>query len=151
MSIAVAAQSARYEDGFLVAFVELAVLFLGEVEIAPYLAADQKRDAEEGVHGRMADGESVGLGVRADVGQPQGPRIVDQHAQHAAAAGEVADLLLRLAVDAEGQEALQRPPIRSEHADRRVARFGQLGGSFEHATENGLEIEVGDEYAADIE
>ena len=44
----------------------------------------------------------------ADVGEAQRPRVVDQHAEDAAAAREVADRRVRRGVDAAREEALQR-------------------------------------------
>ena len=45
--------------------------------------------------------------MRADVVEPQRARVVDQDAEHAAAARQVADRPVRLLVDADGEEALE--------------------------------------------
>ena len=83
--------------------------------------------------------------MRADVGEPQRPRVGDQHAEHAAPAREVADRAVRLRVDAGGQEALEPLAPLVQHADRGVARAGQLARDLEQPFEDGLGIEDGDE------
>ncbi len=99
-----------------------AALLLGQVEVAPGLAADQHRRAEERRHRRVAGREAVGAGVVADAGQPQRPRILDQHAEDAAPAREVADRAPPLGVDAVREEALELAPLVVEDAERDVAR-----------------------------
>ena len=89
--------------------------------------------------------------MRADVGQPQRPRIVDQHTEHAAPAGQVADRSMRLLVDARGEEPLEQLAPLVEHADRRVARAGQLARDLEQLIEHDLRIELGDQRAPDGE
>ena len=70
------------DDGrLLVVLRELAARLLGQVEVAPDLAADDDRHAEEGAHRRMRQREPVRLGVRADVGQSQRLAVPDQHAR----------------------------------------------------------------------
>ena len=56
---------------------------------------------------------------------------LDQHAEDAAAARQVADRALRLLVDAGGEEALELLAALVEHADRGVARAGHLAGDLE--------------------
>ena len=71
-----------------------------------------------------------------------GARLADQHAEDAAAAREVADRGLRLGVDAGGQEALELRAARVDHAERRVARAGQLGGGLDDPLEQRVEREL---------
>ncbi len=89
--------------------------------------------------------------MAADVGQAQRPRLLDQQAEHAAAARQVADRPPRLLVDAVGDEALQLVAVLVEHAERGVAGTGQLAGDLEHLPEDHLRVELGDEAAADVD
>ena len=89
--------------------------------------------------------------MRADVGQHQRARVLDQQAEDPAPAREVADRRVRGRVDAAGEEALERPPLRVEHADGRVARAGQLACGLQQPLEHDLEVELGDERAAGLQ
>ena len=89
--------------------------------------------------------------MSADVRQSQGARVVDQDAQHTAAAGTIAYLPLRAGVDTERDETLERPAILRKHADRRVARTGEVRRGFERRAQDRLEIEVGNQHAAHVE
>ncbi len=135
----------------LVGVVEVAAALLGQVEVAPGVAADHHRHAEEVGHRRVPGGEAVGAGVVADVAEPQRPWLLDQQAEHAAAARQVADRPPSLVVDAVGDEALELVPVFVEHAERGVARAGQLAGDFEHLAEDDLGVELGDEPASDVD
>ena len=90
------------------------------------------------MHRRVALGEAVALRVLADVGEAQRLWIADQHAEHAAAARQLADRLARLLVDPEGQEALERGAPLVEDPERRVAGAGDLAGGREDPVEDGL-------------
>ena len=59
------------------------------------------------VHHRMSRREPVAAGVPADVGQAQRGGMLDQHAEHAASARQIADRSACLHVDARGQELLE--------------------------------------------
>ena len=86
-----------------------------------------------------------------DVGEPQRPRVLDQHAEHAVPARQVADLAVRVLVDPDGQEALELLAALVEDADRRVARAGQLTGDLEQPFEHRLGVELGDQRAPDVD
>ena len=120
------------DDRFLIGLVEFALLLVRQVEVPPRFTANQERYSEEAAHRRVADREPVGLGVCSDIREPQGARVIDQHAQDAATAGKVADLPLQVGVDPGRDEALERPAILPEHADCRVARAGEVGRGLEH-------------------
>ena len=80
------------DDGLLVVGRErLAADLLGEVQVPPRLAANEDRDAEEGAHRRVPRREAVGARMLADVVQAQRARVVDEHAEQAATARQVAD------------------------------------------------------------
>ena len=53
-------------------------------------------------------------------------------------------------VDAGGQEALELLAALVEHADRRVARAGELARDLEQPLEHRLGVELGDQRAADV-
>ena len=140
------------DDGrVLVLLGELADRLLGQVEVAPHLAADDDRHAEEGVHRRMRQREPVRLGVRADVGQSQRLRVVDQHPEHAAPMREVADRAVRLLVDALGEELVEQLAPLVEHADRGVPRAGQLLGEVEQPIEHRVGIQLGHDGPPDVQ
>ena len=78
--------------------------------------------------------------MRAHVAQAQRARVVDQHAQDAAAAGQVTDRAMRLLVDPTRQEPLELLAPVVEHSDRGVAGVGQLLRDIEQAVEHRLGI-----------
>ena len=65
--------------------------------------------------------------------------------------GSVADRVRARLVDAVGDEALQLVTVFVEHAERGVARPGQLAGNLEHAAEDDLGVELGHQAAAGID
>ena len=77
------------------------------------------------------------------VGEPQRPRAVDQHAEHAAPARQVADRPVRVLVDPRGEKPLEAFALVVEYADRGVARAGQLTRALEQALEHSFGIEHG--------
>ena len=87
----------------------------------------------------------------ADVGQAQRPRVLDERAEHAVTARQVADDRLRLAIDPRGQEALEPLAAVVEDAERRVAGAGDLARHLEHALEQRVEVELGDHAAPDLD
>ena len=96
-------------------------------------------------HRRVAGREAVGARVLADVGEAQRPRVVDEHAEHAAAARQVADRRVRLGVDAAGEEALEaRARRRRGRRARRTARRSARAPT-RAARRARVEVEVGDE------
>ena len=64
---------------------------------------------------------------------------------------QVTDPGAGLRVDAGGQKALEAFAALVEHADRRVARAGQLARDLEQPLQHGLHVELGDERAPDVE
>ena len=64
--------------------------------------------------------------ARSTSARRSGSRVLDQHAEHAAAARQVADRAARLVVDADRQEALELALVLVEDPERRVARAGEL-------------------------
>ena len=89
--------------------------------------------------------------MRADVVQAQRLRVADQDAEDTAAAGQVADLAVRLGVDAGGEEALQPLAALVEHADRGVAGARHVARGLEQPLEHDLAVELGDQRAAGVE
>ena len=81
----------EHEQRLLVGLVELAALLLGQVDVAPRLAAHQHRGAEERRHRRVLGREAVAARVLADVGEAKRLGVADQLAEDAAAAGKLAD------------------------------------------------------------
>ncbi len=89
--------------------------------------------------------------MAADVGEADRPRVVDQHAEDAASAWQVPDRPPCVLVDAQRQEALQLTARRVDHPDRRVAGAGELAGDLEDAMQHGIDVELCDEAAADLQ
>ena len=140
----------EHDRRLLVLVRELARRLLGQVEVAPGLAVDDQRHAEERRHRRVREREAERLRVRADVGEPQRPGVGDQHAEHAAPARQVADRAVRVGVDAGGQEALELLTALVEHADRGVPSARELARDFQQPLEDRLGVELGDERPADV-
>jgi hypothetical protein len=128
-----------------VARAERPARLLGQVEIAPRLPADEHRHAEERVHRRVPRRQPEGARMRAEVVEDDRARVLDQQAEDAAPARELADRRARLGAHARGQEALKPPPAGVEHAERRVAGAGQLPGHVDEPLQHHLEVELGDQ------
>ena len=142
----------EHDDRLDVVVVEvLGALLLGEVEVAPGLAANDDRRAEEAAHRRVPGREAVGARVLGDVVQPDRHRLVDQQPEDAAAARQVADRGVDRRLLAGGQELRQLAALVVEHAERGVARAAQLAGGLHHALQQDVEIELGRQRAADVQ
>ena len=89
--------------------------------------------------------------MRADVGEHERSRVLDQHAEDPAARAAGRRSPHAWPVDAAGEEALERLAPLVEHADGRVARAGQLPGGLEQPLQHDLEVELGDERTAGLE
>ena len=129
----------------------LAVLLLGQVEVAPDLVADHHRHAEERLHLRVRGGEAVGLRMVADVLEPQRARLLDQQPEDPPAAREIADRAVRLGSIPAVMKRVELLPAVVEHADGRVARAGDLAGDVEQLLQHGLHVELGDQAATRID
>ena len=75
----------------------------------------------------------------------------DQLAEHAAAAGQVADLGARRVVEAERQEAGELGARVREHPERRVLRACQLLCRRKHPLEHDLDVELGENAPRDVQ
>ena len=87
----------------------------------------------------MSGRHSVTVRVLAKVGNAQWDRIEDQIAEHAAAAGPLADLRTRSIVDSRRDEYGEAVPGIVEHAERRVSRAGQLLRGLQHSIKRNLQ------------
>ena len=88
-------------------------------------------------------GKPTERGSSREIVQPQRLRVADQDAEDPAAARQVADRGVRLGVDSGGDEALERRAAPVDHAQRRVARAGQLGGRLDEPLQQRVERELG--------
>ena len=89
--------------------------------------------------------------MRADVRDAQRLRAVDEDAEDAASARQVADRAVRLVVDAARDEALELAAVAIEDPERGVARARDLAGGFEHLVEHGLRVELRQQTPADVD
>jgi hypothetical protein len=106
----------------LVILVEIGAGFLlRQVQVAVGDAPEQDRNAQEGVHRRMAGWEAGGAGVLIDPGQPDRSRIVDQRPEQALALRQLADLGHCLIRDADMYE-LGQMPVWRDHTQRGIPR-----------------------------
>ncbi len=129
-----------------------AALLLGQVQVAPRLAADHDRDAQERRHRRVPGRKPVALRMIAHVGQAQRARILDQHAEHTPSTRQLADRAQgRLAVETGGHEALELCPPLVEHPERGVLSAGDRARLLQDALEHRLGVELGHERPADIQ
>jgi hypothetical protein len=78
-------------------------------------------------------------------------RVADQHAQDAAAVGQVADLATAGLVDPHGDEALELLVGGVEDAEGAVPGAGLAGGGLGDAREHPVEVELRDEAAPEVE
>src|SRR5215213_5389481 len=76
---------------------------------------------------------------------------MDEDAEDASPAREDADRGVRLLVDPRCQEALEILSAAIDHPERRVARFGQLGGRVDDALQQRVERELGAERDASVQ
>src|SRR5262249_7722334 len=74
--------------------------FLGQIEIPPRGPPDYQRTPEEGLHPRVFGWEPVAVGVLTDIGEPQGPGVLDKDTEHAATMRQVPDRAICLGIDA---------------------------------------------------
>ena len=77
--------------------------------------------------------------------------MLDQRTEHPAPAWQVADCALRVLVDPGGQELLELGALLVQDPERRVARAGDLPCCLQHASEDGVEVELGHELASNVE
>ena len=96
--------------------------------------------------GKPTDSESL-----AEVVQAKRPRVPDQHPENAAAAGKLADRLLRLRVDAVCHEALEGRTGRVDHAESRVFSSGDAGGGGGDPLQHCIERELGTDRDAGLD
>ena len=128
-------------DDLLVLVGEAALgLLLGEVEVPERDAPRHHRARRESC--AWADGSAgtrprAGRGMRSS--RRSGRGVLDQHAEDAAAARELADRSPVRLADPEGDEALQLVAAPVDHAERRVARARQLGGDPDQRLQDGVE------------
>jgi hypothetical protein len=141
----------KHDDRVLVLLVELAAGLLGEVQVAPRLAADQDRHAEERPHRRVAGREAVRARVLAEVREAQRPRLLDEQAEDPAPAWQVADGAVGSRVHAAGEELRELAPALVEDAERGVPRAGEFARGLEHAVEHDVEVQLRQEAAADLD
>ena len=127
----------------LVLLRELAALgLLGEVEVAVHAFAEQHRHAEERVHRRVVRRESDRPRVVGHGCQPKRSRVVDQHAEHSAPDGLVADRLALGGAQARGEEPLELHPRLVDDAERRIPRIGELRRHVDDPLEKRFEREL---------
>ena len=89
--------------------------------------------------------------MAADLVEPQRPRVVDEHAEHAAPVRRVADRPPARVVEPAREEARQPLALRVEHPDRRIVRARELPRGVEQPVQHGVEVDLGDERAARVE
>ncbi|EFL07517.1 predicted protein [Streptomyces sp. AA4] len=118
----------------LVLLAEPAPRGVGEIEVAEHLAAHPDRDAQEARHRRMPLGEPGRAGIVLQPVQPHRARVLDDRAEQALALGQPADPLDRLRVRP-GVHEFRQPPVRPDHAQRRVPRFDQLARGLHEAAQ----------------
>ncbi len=136
----------------------LAVLSLGQIEVAVDDTAEPYRNAEERPHRRMVRREADRSGVRREIVEAERLRVSDQHTEDASPTRQIADRGMRLGVDSRGHKALEPFPRAIDDPERRVARPGELRGDLDQPLEQCVERELGaqcdacvDEHAQAIE
>jgi hypothetical protein len=133
-------------QGPLVVGVEvLPAVLLGQVQVAVDPTAGLDGDAEEGPHRRVVRRQADRAGVLGDVVQPQGPGVVDQHAEDAAADRDVPDGRPLGGRHAGGDE-LGDDAVAAQHPEGAVAGPGEVGGQLDDALQGGRERQVGGEH-----
>lgn len=89
--------------------------------------------------------------MRSHVEEPQGPEVLDQHAEHTPATRQLSNRPPDLRLDARGEEALELATLLVEDTECHVAGTGDLPCLVEDPLENGLGIQLGDQAPAHIE
>jgi hypothetical protein len=79
--------------------------------------------------------------VSGDVRHPHRLRVGDQQTEHAAAVRQVADRLVRLRIDAVGDEVGQQA-VRADHAERAVTGPGQGAGGLDDPLQGAAQVEL---------
>ena len=135
----------------LVRLVERPPGLLGQVQVAPRLAADHHRHAQEAPHRRVVGREPVRARMGAHVVESQRRRVADQLAEHAVAAREVPDRLALGAIDAASDEPLEPAPVLVEDADRRIARPGELARHPQQLFEHRVDLQLRHQASSGLE
>ena len=94
------------------------------------------------MHRRMVRREADRARVAGEVVEAQRPRVLDQDTQDPAAARKVADRRPGRVVEPVGHEPLELAAGAVDHAERRVARAGQLGGDPDERLQDGVERQL---------
>jgi hypothetical protein len=89
--------------------------------------------------------------VLADVVEAQRTRVVDQHAEQAAPARQVADGAVPRLVDPPREEACELATFVIEDADRGIASTREIGGRRQDAIEHDFEVELGQQTASHVD
>ena len=95
--------------------------------------------------------EPIARGVLSHFREAQRLLMLDQRAEHATPARQIADRALRVLVEPGGQELLELGALLVQDPERRVARAGDLPRRLQHRVENLAQIELGHELAPDVE
>ncbi len=130
----------KEHHGLLVLLGEASLrLLLGQVEVPEGDAARHDRDAEEAVHRRMVRRKADRARVTGEVVQAERPRFLDQDTQDPEPARDGSDCRPSPIVEPVGDEPLQAAAGAIDHAERRIAGPGQLGGDPDERLEDGVE------------
>jgi hypothetical protein len=99
----------------------------------------------------MGRGKAERAGVSAHVLEAEGLGAANQLAQHSAPARQGTYSGVGLIIDSQGDEPIELAPVLIEDAESRVTSAGQVARGLEHVAEDGLEVELRDERARNVE
>ena len=91
----------------------------------------------------MPRGKADRAGIAGDVVQAQHLRLADHDAENSPAHRHVTDLPGLILVDPGREKALERLARGRDHAESRVARAREVGGSLDQPLQHGVERELG--------
>ena len=122
-----------------------AALLLGQIQVSVGDSTKQDRHPEEGLHRWVVFRKTDRTRVVGEVVEPQWLGVADQHSEDPASARHVADRGISLGVDARRHEALEGYPRLVDHAERCVARAGQLRCRLDELLQKRLQRKLGAE------
>ena len=117
--------------------------FVGEIQVAVDHRTDSDGDAEEGFHGRVVSGESVAVGMGAEVLEAQWCGIGDQHAEHPSSGRAGTDRLFLGVAQSNGDKRLEASPCLIEHTEGAIASVDERTCLFDEVAEQDRKLDGG--------
>ena len=131
-----------HEHAFVLLVEHLGALLVGQVDVPEDGPSPDDPSAQERGHRRVVRREPHRSRVRADVGDPQRALFAGEGSEQAVAGGRVPERRSFLGRDPDGDEVLDRPAVRRQHAERSVPCAREVHGELDDPLEHRVEREL---------